>query len=118
MPMLITAPTIIDCVGDPPKQIAEFVGRASTGTTDVSVARMRSPAGWSEPAQIPSFTEVTYVISGTLVIDHDGGPTEVPAGSAVVTNPGEKVRYRTPENCEYVAICIPAFSPETVNRQE
>ncbi len=118
MPTVLGRPTIIDCAGEPPKQIAEFVGLASTGTSDVSVARMRSPAGWTEPPQTPDFDEITYVISGLLMVEHAMGTNAVAAGQAVLVAKGEKVRYFTPQSCEYVAICIPAFSVDLVNREE
>ena len=118
MPTLIDTPTVIDCAGEPPKQIREFVGLANTGTANVSVARMSSPAGWSEPGQRPEFEEITFVISGELVVEHEGGTLAVTVGQTVVTEPGEWVRYSTPNGAEYVAICIPAFSPDTVHRDD
>ena len=118
MPKLIDKPTVIDCVGEPPKQIREYVGLANTGNADISVARMSSPAGWSEPGQRPEFEETTFVISGELVVDHDDGTLTVGSGQTVVTAPGEWVRYSTPEGAEYVAICVPAFSPDTVHRDD
>ncbi len=103
--------------GDPPKQIEEFVGRVNTETDSVSIARMVSPPGWDEPAQTPAFDEYTLVLSGLLRVEHDGGALDVRAGEAVITHRGERVRYSTPgEGAEYVAICLPAFSPDTVHR--
>ena len=103
--------------GDPPKQIEEFVGKVNTDTDSVSIARMISPPGWDEPAQTPAFDEYTLVLSGLLRVEHDGGALDVRAGEAVITHRGERVRYSTPgEGAEYVAICLPAFSPEIVHR--
>ena len=119
MPTLIAAPSRVEAAGSPPKLIDEFVGRANTGGSDVSVAHMRSPAGWREPAQRPEFTETTIVLRGTLRVEHDGGVLDVRAGQAVVTKPGERVRYGSPfeGGAEYIAVCVPAFSPETVHRE-
>jgi ethanolamine utilization protein EutQ (cupin superfamily) len=118
MPVHITTPVTVEAVGTPPKLIREYAGRVATGTGEFSVARMSSPAGWSEPPQTPEFTECTVVLSGRLVVEHDGGTLEVAAGEAVVTRPGETVRYATPEGAEYVAVCVPAFAPDTVHRHE
>jgi mannose-6-phosphate isomerase-like protein (cupin superfamily) len=118
MPKLIGKPTVIDCVGTKPKQIQEFAGRVNSGHAGVSVARMISPSGWEEPGQRPEFEEITVVLKGALRVEHEGGALEVKAGQGVVTSPGEWVRYSTPgpEGAEYVAVCLPAFSPTTVNR--
>lgn len=118
MPRLIGEPTRIRAHGDPPKVIEEFVGRANTATSDVSIARMVSPPGWSEPAQTPEFDEYTVVLKGALRVEGAGDPLEVQAGQAVMVAAGERVRYSTPgpDGAEYVAVCLPAFSPETVNR--
>ncbi len=118
MPTLIDKPTIIAAAGTKPKKIEEYVGRASSGAEDISVARMISPSGWREPGQRPQFREITVVLRGLLRVEHDGGVLDVRAGQAVVAHPGEWVRYSTPgpEGAEYVAICLPAFSPATVNR--
>ena len=120
MPKLIEKPTVIDCVGTKPKQIQEFAGRVNTAHSAVSVARMISPSGWEEPGQRPEFEEITVVLKGSLRVEYEGGTLDVPAGQAVVTSPGEWVRYSTPgsEGAEYVAVCLPAFSPTTVNRDE
>lgn len=120
MPKLIERPTIIEAAGNKPKKIEEFAGRVNSGHTDVSVARMTSPEGWREPGQRPEFQEVTVVLEGTLVVEHEGGALEVKAGQAVVTNPGEWVRYSTPHpgGASYIAVCVPAFSPGSVNRDE
>ena len=118
MPKLIAQPLIVQAAGNKPKVIEEFVGRPSTGTASVSVARMRSPAGWSEPGQRPEFREITVVLRGTLRVEFHGGVLQVNAGEAVMTEAGEWIRYSTPgaEGAEYLAICLPAFSPETVHR--
>lgn len=118
MPHLIEKPTIVAAAGTRPKQIEEFAGRINSGHTGVSVARMKSPAGWQEPGQRPEFEEVTLVLAGLLRVEHEGGTIEVRAGQAVVTAPGEWVRYSTPEagGAEYIAVCVPAFSPATVHR--
>ncbi len=120
MPELIPAPTVIASAGTRPKTIEEYVGRVNTGESALSIARMRSPQGWEEPAQAPDFDEYTIVLSGLLLVEHEGGQLEVRAGEAVHTRPGEWVRYRTPEpgGAEYVAVCLPAFSPDTVHREE
>lgn len=119
MPRLVEAPVRIEAAGSKPKVIEEFVGRVATGHGALSVARMRSPEGWVEPAQRPEFLEVTVVLSGTLRVEHDGGALLVRAGQAVVAEPGERVRYGTPEpgGAEYVAVCLPAFAPGTVHRE-
>ena len=116
MPELVSAPVRVPVPGG--KLIDEYVGRASTGSEAVSVAHMRSPAGWEEPAQRPEFDEVTLVLSGAVHVEHDGGVLEVPAGSAVLTRAGERVRYTTPDGAEYVAVCLPAFAPDTVHRED
>ncbi|HUN74689.1 MAG TPA: cupin domain-containing protein [Steroidobacteraceae bacterium] len=118
MPRLIPRPVIVQAAGNKPKVIEEFVGRPSTGTAEVSVARMTSPAGWEEPGQRPEFREVTVVIEGTLRVEFQGGALEVQAGQAVIAEPGEWVRYSTPgsQGARYVAICLPAFSPQAVHR--
>ena len=120
MPRLIEKPTVIDCVGTKPKQIQEFAGRVNSGHASVSVARMVSPTGWTEPGQRPEFEEITVVLKGSLRVEYEGGALDVKAGQAVVTSPGEWVRYSTPgpEGAEYVAVCLPAFSPTTVHRDE
>jgi len=118
MPRLIEAPVVIEAAGTKPKLIEEFVGRASTGSTAISVARMRSPSGWEEPGQRPEFQEITVVLKGSLRVAFEGGHLDVAAGQAVTTAPGEWVRYSTPhpDGAEYLAICLPAFSPQTVHR--
>jgi len=114
VPIHVISPTVVPGVGE--KVVRELVGRASTGTGELSVARMTSPPGWEEPAQTPEFDEVTLVLEGAVVVEHDGGATTVRAGEAVLARAGERVRYSTPEGAEYVAICVPAFGPETVHR--
>lgn len=118
MPQLIEKPTIIQAAGNKPKRIEEFVGRVNSGESAASIAKMTSPPGWVEPGQMPEFTEYTVVLSGALRVEHRGGVIDVRAGQAVVTKPGEWVRYSTPQGAEYVAVCLPAFSPQTVHRDE
>jgi quercetin dioxygenase-like cupin family protein len=116
MPRLITTPTVIQAAGNKPKRIEEFVGRVNTQSEFISVARMKSPPGWIEPGQRPEFEEITVVLAGTVRVHHEAGVLEVPAGQAVITAPGEWVKYETPQGAEYIAICLPAFSPDTVHR--
>jgi quercetin dioxygenase-like cupin family protein len=116
MPRLVERPTVIKSAGNKPKQIEEYAGRVNSGHDTISVARMRSPAGWQEPGQRPEFEEITLVLSGALRVEYEGGELTVNAGQAVVASPGEWVRYSTPDGAEYVAICVPAFSPQTVHR--
>jgi quercetin dioxygenase-like cupin family protein len=120
MPRLIERPTVVDAAGNRPKQIQEFAGRVNSEHSAVSVARMVSPSGWQEPGQRPDFEEITVVLRGMLRVEHEGGAINVRAGQAVVTSPGEWVRYGTPEQggAEYIAVCLPAFSPSTVHRDE
>jgi quercetin dioxygenase-like cupin family protein len=116
MPKLIDKPTRVEAVGTPPKLIDEYVGRVNTGDARLSVAHMRSPPGWAEPGQAPEFDEYTIVLAGTLRVEHRGGVLDVRAGQAVHTSAGEWVRYGTPDGAEYIAVCLPAFSPDTVHR--
>jgi mannose-6-phosphate isomerase-like protein (cupin superfamily) len=118
MPRLIAHPAIIESAGNKPKRIEEFAGRVNTGHAAVSVAKMTSPEGWVEPGQRPQFEEITVVLRGMLRVEYEGGVLDVRAGQAVVTRAGEWVRYGTPEagGAEYVAVCLPAFSPATVHR--
>ena len=120
MPRLIAQPTVVAAAGNKPKRIEEFVGRVNSGHEQVSVARMASPSGWVEPGQRPEFLELTVVLSGMLRVEHEGGSLDVQAGQAVIAEPGEWVRYSTPgaEGAQYVAVCLPAFSPDTVHRDE
>ena len=117
MPTLISTPTRIHAAGEPPKTIEEYVGRVNSRTDGVSIARMISPAGWSEPGQTPESDEYTVVLRGKLRVEARDGVLEVNAGQAIITHRGEWVRYSTPEEgAEYIAVCLPAFSPETVRR--
>jgi quercetin dioxygenase-like cupin family protein len=120
MPRLIAAPTVVEAAGNKPKRIEEFVGHVSSGHTTLSIARMTSPAGWREPGQRPDFEEATVVLRGLLRVEYAGGTFDVQAGQAVVTAAGEWVRYSTPnpEGAEYVAVCVPAFTPATVHRDD
>ena len=118
MPKLISSPSRIEAAGNKPKLIDEIVGRVNSGHANVSLAHMRSPAGWVEPGQTPEFEEVTFVLSGYVVVEHEGGSTTVQTGQAIVSQPGEWVRYSTPEGAEYIAICLPAFAPDIVHRDE
>jgi mannose-6-phosphate isomerase-like protein (cupin superfamily) len=118
MPRHIELPTIIQAAGIPPKRIEEYTGRVNSGHQHVSVARMQSPPGWKEPGQRPEFEEITVVLRGMLRVEYDHGILDVRAGQAVITQPGEWVRYSSPEpeGAEYIAVCLPAFSPDTVHR--
>ena len=116
MPTHVTTPTTVPGVGE--KVIRELVGHVNTGTGALSVARMTSPPGWEEPAQTPEFDEVTVVLDGAVVVEHDGGSITVRPGEAVVAHAGERVRYSTPDGAEYLAVCVPAFTPETAHRDE
>jgi mannose-6-phosphate isomerase-like protein (cupin superfamily) len=120
MPRLIEKPTVVQAAGNKPKQIQEFVGRVNSGHDAVSVARMVSPGGWVEPGQRPDFDEMTVVLKGMVRVEYDGGVIDVRAGQAVVTTAGEWIRYSSPEadGAEYIAVCLPAFSPATVHRDE
>src|SRR5262245_45460638 len=120
MPRLIEKPTVITAAGNKPKRIEEYAGRVNSGHENVSVARMVSPSGWEEPAQQPEFEEITVVLRGMLRVDSDSGVLEVRAGQAVIAQAGERVRYSTPgpEGAEYIAVCLPAFSPHTVHRSD
>jgi mannose-6-phosphate isomerase-like protein (cupin superfamily) len=118
LPRLIEKPSVIQAAGNKPKRIEEYAGRVNSAHGQVSVARMQSPEGWQEPGQRPEFEEITVVLRGTLRVEHDAGVLDVTAGQAVVTAPGEWVRYSTPfaGGAEYIAVCVPAFSMETVHR--
>jgi mannose-6-phosphate isomerase-like protein (cupin superfamily) len=118
MPTLISQPTRIRSAGNKPKTIDEHIGRVNSDTSELSVAHMRSPEGWEEPGQTPEFDEFTVVLKGTLRVKHKGGTLDVAAGQAVIANKGEWVQYSTPleDGAEYIAVCLPAFSPETVHR--
>ena len=114
----IQAPKTIEAAGNLPKIIEEFIGRVNTNTSDVSIARMKSPPGWLEPGQTPEFDEYTVVLRGSLRVTTKSGSTDVAAGQAIITPKGEWVQYSTPgsEGAEYIAVCVPAFSPNTVHR--
>ena len=116
MPELIAQPSRVEAAGTKPKLIDEHVGRVNNGEERLSIARMRSPSGWVEPGQTPEFDEYTVVLAGTLHVEHADGTLEVGAGQAVLARAGEWIRYSTPEGAEYVAVCLPAFSPDTVHR--
>jgi mannose-6-phosphate isomerase-like protein (cupin superfamily) len=120
MPTLISQPTRIEAAGNKPKLIDEYIGRVNSGHSPVSIAHMRSPGGWVEPGQTPEFEEFTVVLKGMLRLTHQGGVLDVRAGQAVVAHAGEWVQYSTPEpeGAEYIAVCVPAFSPTTVHRDD
>ena len=120
MPKLIDKPAVVQAMGNKAKIIDEFVGRVSTGTDVVSIARMHSPPGWTEPGQTPEFDEYTVVLSGLLRVESKSETIEVREGQAVIARAGEYVRYSTPETdgADYIAVCVPAFSPDTVHRDE
>jgi mannose-6-phosphate isomerase-like protein (cupin superfamily) len=120
MPTLIAAPSVVAAAGNKPKRIEEYAGRVNSGHETVSVARMVSPEGWVEPGQRPAFEEITVVLRGMVRVEHERGVVDVRAGQAIVTHPGEWIRYSSPEpgGAEYVAVCLPAFSPDTVNRDQ
>jgi len=119
MPRFIAKPTQIEAAGVPPKIIREYVGRVNSGTSAVSVAHMKSPSGWTEPRQTPEFDEYTLVLAGLLRVEHAGGSMDVAQGEAVIAERGEWVRYSSPlkDGAEYIAVCLPAFSPDTVHRE-
>lgn len=117
-PTHVQQATRIEAAGTPPKLIDEVVGRVNSGTEQVSVAHMRSPAGWSEPAQTPEFDEYTYVLAGSVRVRHRDGELDVRPGQAVIAHAGEWVQYSTPEGAQYIAVCIPAFTPDTVHREQ
>jgi quercetin dioxygenase-like cupin family protein len=116
----IEAPSIVEAAGNKPKRIEEYVGRVNTGTDGISVARMKSPGGWVEPGQRPEFSETTLVLAGRLRVEGEAEVHDLRAGQAIVVESGEWVRYSSPdpEGAEYVAICLPAFSPDTVHRDD
>jgi mannose-6-phosphate isomerase-like protein (cupin superfamily) len=120
MPILIRSATQIRAAGNKPKIIEEFFGRVNSGTNDVSIAHMRSPAGWIEPGQTPEFDEYTVVLHGVVRVDSHGGAIDVHSGQAVVTRAGEWVQYSSPyeEGADYISVCLPAFDPDTVHRDE
>lgn len=120
MPTHIKTPTQITAAGNKPKIILEYIGRVNSGSTDTSIAHMKSPGGWEEPAQTPQFDEYTLVMKGALTVETKGETTIVKAGEAIIVHKNEWVRYSTPgeEGAEYIAVCLPAFSPDTVHREE
>jgi len=121
MPEIISEPTVINAAGNKPKSIEEFIGRVNTNTPDVSIARMKSPQGWVEPGQKPEFDEYTIVLNGELHVKAANGErTIVKSNEAIITNKGEWVQYSTPgeDGAEYIAVCLPAFSPDLVHRDE
>lgn len=118
MPRLIEGPSVIEAAGNKPKRIEEYFGLVNAETEEISVAIMTSPPGWLEPGQCPEFDEYTVVLEGCLEVEYEGGKLEVRAGQAVLTRKGEWIRYSTPGGARYVAICLPAFSPTTVHRDE
>lgn len=120
MPRLIESPTVIQAAGNKPKQIEEFIGRVNSQTEALSIARMKSPGGWVEPGQTPEFDEYTVVLRGMLRVESHDGVMDVQAGQAVITPAGQWVCYSTPEpeGAEYIAVCLPAFSPDSVHRDE
>ena len=120
MPTKINGPSIIEAVGTRPKRIEEYIGQVNSGTGAVSVARMISPPGWQEPGQRPAFDEYTVVLKGRLRVESEDGTLDIRAGEAVITHAGGWVRYSTPEpeGAEYIAVCLPAFTPETVHRDD
>ena len=120
MPRLIEKPTRVEAAGNKPKLIDEYIGRVNSGTSAASVAHMRSPSGWVEPGQTPAFEEYTVVLKGMIRVEHKDGAMDVHAGQAIVTHAGEWIRYSTPgaEGAEYIAVCLPAFSMDTVKRDD
>lgn len=120
VPTHIAAATRIEAAGNKPKLIDEYVGRVNSSTAEASVAHMRSPGGWQEPGQAPEFDEFTLVLKGMLRVEHRGGAIDVRAGEAVIAHKGEWIRYSTPESdgAEYIAVCVPAFSPGAVHRDD
>jgi mannose-6-phosphate isomerase-like protein (cupin superfamily) len=120
MPTKIVSPTRIEAAGNKPKLIDEYIGRVNSGTAQASIAHMRSPSGWVEPGQTPEFDEYTVVLRGMLRVEHREGALDIHAGEAVIAHRGEWIRYSTPgpDGAEYIAVCVPAFSPATVRRDE
>ncbi len=116
MPELFKSPTTIEAAGNSPKIIKEFIGCVNSNTKDVSIAKMESPAGWDEPGQTPEFDEYTVVLKGTLFVQTRDDVFEVNANQSIITRKGEWVRYSTPGDAEFFAVCLPAFTPDTVHR--
>lgn len=119
-PTLVAKPTVIAAAGTKPKSIEEHIGRVNSRTSDLSIAHMKSPAGWVEPGQRPEFDEYTLVLQGMLRVEYEGGTLDVRGGQAVIAHKGEWVRYSSPETggADYIAVCLPAFSPNTVHRDQ
>ena len=115
---LVQTPTVVEAAGTPPKRIEEMIGAVNTQTRDVSVAVMTSPAGWQEPGQTPEFDEYTLVLDGEVVVSARDGDLTVHAGECVIAPKGEWVRYSTPNGAHYVSVCLPAFTPDSVHRDE
>lgn len=118
MPEHIKEPTIIKAAGNKPKTIQEFIGRVNSGNSNISIAKMKSPAGWVEPSQAPEFDEYTFVIKGRVKVKFENKNYSINENEVFIAYKGEKVQYSTPEGAEYIAICIPAFSPENVHRED
>ena len=120
MPVKIDRPTIVEAAGNKPKQIEEFIGIVNSGTDEVSVARMKSPGGWTEPSQTPEFNEYSIVLKGMLRIQTNDGVFDINEGEAFIAMAGESVQYSTPtpEGAEYIAVCCPGFSPDLVHRDD
>jgi mannose-6-phosphate isomerase-like protein (cupin superfamily) len=120
MPTIIKSCSKIECVGNIPKLIQEFIGRVNSKTDDISIAKMTSPSGWTEPGQTPEFDEYTFVLNGTLKVETKEGSYDIHQNEVIIAHKDEWVRYSTPysEGAEYIAVCLPAFSPDTVNRDE
>jgi mannose-6-phosphate isomerase-like protein (cupin superfamily) len=118
MPTLISSPTLVEAAGTPPKRIREIAGRVNTAEPRLSIAHMTSPPGWSEPWQRPEFDEWTYVLSGLIVVEHDDVQLQVAVGQGVHVAAGERVRYSTPDGADYIAVCLPAFAPAIVHRDD
>ena len=118
MPVIISSPTVIESAGNKPKLIREYIGRVNSDDQELSIAHMESPGGWTEPGQTPEFDEYTLVLRGMLKVEYKDSFTEIRVGQAVITRGGEWIRYSTPEpvGAEYIAVCLPAFSPDTVHR--
>ena len=120
MPTIIKSPSIIKAAGNKPKIIEEFIGNVNSQNSEISIAKMKSPSGWKEPGQKPDFDEFTIVLKGSLLVETERENFKINAGEAIITHKGEWVRYSTPvkDGAEYIAVCLPAFSPETVHRDK
>ncbi len=120
MPLHIKSPTVVKAEGNKPKKIEEFFGRVNSDNSEISIAKMTSPAGWVEPGQKPEFDEYTVVLKGSLTVKTESTIFQIKAGEAILVNKGEWIQYSTPdaEGAEYIAVCLPAFSPDTVHRDK